>query len=109
MSLSSSAVWLIIVLVGAGTYLLRFSFIYLFGKIELPDSFTRALRFVPAAVLAALVAPALFVVPEATSWLTPRLVAAGVAVLVAWRTKSVLLTLLTGMGILWTLHALGWN
>lgn len=109
MTLSTSAIWLIIVLVGAGTYALRLSFIYLLGNVELPESATRALRFVPAAVLAALVAPALFIVPDASLWFHPRLVAAGVAVVVAWWTKNVLFTLLAGMGVLWGLQALGWT
>ena len=57
--MSSTSIWLLFVAIGLGTFLLRFIFIYLFGKIDMPDWLGRALRFVPAAALAALVFPAL--------------------------------------------------
>jgi len=57
--MSAESKWLLFVAIGLGTFLLRFLFIYLFGKIAIPDWLRRALRFVPAAALAALVFPAL--------------------------------------------------
>ena len=57
--MSATSIWLLFIAIGLGTFLLRFLFIYLFGKIEMPDWLRRALRFVPAAALAALVFPAL--------------------------------------------------
>ena len=44
--------------VDVGTFLIRFSFLFLFEYVAaVPEGVERALRFVPAAVLAALVAP----------------------------------------------------
>ena len=97
---ASTGVWAAIVAVGVGTFLIRFSFFVLFEYLEtVPEDLERALRFVPAAVLAALVAPAVVVV-DGTPAVSPgneRLVAAGLAVVVAWRTESVLATIAVGM------------
>ncbi len=68
----------------------------------------QALAYVPAAVLAALVLPALLR-PEGVVDLSVdnlRLIAGLVAGAVAWYSRSVLLTLATGMGLLWLLQAL---
>ncbi len=95
-------IWLIMVLGGVLTFGMRLSFIYLFGRFDIPAIVKRALRFVPPAVLSAIIAPALFL-PNNTlnlSWTNYRLLAGGVAVLVAWRTKNTLLTILAGMAAL---------
>ena len=54
-----------ILLLGLGTYLIRFSFIGLVGDRQLPPSAMRMLRYVPVAVMPGLVAP-LVVWPQAT-------------------------------------------
>lgn len=105
--MSALSIWLLFLAVGLGTFTLRFLFIYLFGKIEMPDWLRRALRFVPAAALAALVFPAL-THPTGHLDLTLqnfRLLAGLGGALVAWRTRNVLLTILVGMALLWTLEA----
>lgn len=109
--LSSSTFWLVAVLVGVGTFALRASFIYLLGSLEVSETTARALRLVPAGVLAALIVPTLLFLPQTSdlSLWHPRLVAGLAAILVAWYTKNVLLTLITGMGVLWALQALGWT
>ena len=98
--MSDIDVWAVIALVGVGTFLIRFSFFVLFEYFEtVPEGVERALRFVPAAVLAALAAPAVVVV-DGTPAVSPgneRLLAAGLAVVVAWRTESVLATIAAGM------------
>ena len=89
-------IWLVMLLAGALTFGMRFSFIYLFGRFEIPATVKRALRFVPPAVLSAIIAPALFM-PNNTldlSWSNYRLIAGAVAILVAWRTKNTLITIL---------------
>jgi branched-subunit amino acid transport protein len=100
----TAAVWAVIVAVGVATYLIRLSFIYLFGRIDtVPPRVTRALRYVPAAVLAALVVPAVVSV-EATvvgTLTTDRLLAGAVAAGVAWRTEDVTATIVVGMVALW--------
>ena len=71
------------------------------SRVTLPPFWTRFLQFVPVAVFAALVAPALPSPGE-----TPvRLVAAGVAALVLWRVRSLWFGLLVGMVVFWGLKA----
>ncbi len=107
--MSVSTLWLTIV--GAGTVMLalRLSFIVLPGRFEMPSALLGALRFVPAAVLTAFVIPLLFYV-NGTLEVSPgneRLLAGLVAILIAWRTRSVLFTLCGGMATLWMLQAIG--
>ena len=106
--MSSAALWATILAAGLGTYLLRLSFIQLWQWLHMPAWLHRALRYVAAAVLAALVMPALLR-SGGTIDVSPdnlRLVAGCVAALVAWYSRSVLLTLAVGMGTLWLLQAL---
>lgn len=91
--------WLVVVAIGVGTFLLRFSFLYLFERLGgVPDRVERALRFVPAAVLSALVLPAVLA-PDGTPTVAGnlRLVAAAVAAVVAVRTESILWTIVAGL------------
>ena len=106
--MSTLSLWLLIIFMAMGTFTLRLSFIYLFGKVEMPDWLRRALRFVPASVLAALVFPAL-TYPNGALDLSlgnVRLLAGLGGALVAWRTKNILLTILVGMILFWVLQAL---
>ena len=101
-------IWLLFLAIAFGTFSLRFSFIYLFGKVEMPEWLRRALRFVPASVLAALVFPAL-TYPNGALDLTLgniRLLAGIGGALVAWRTKNVMWTIVVGMVLFWILQAL---
>ncbi len=50
--------WTVILVVGALNYLSRLSFIAVFARVEMPPAIARALRFVPAAMLTAIVVPA---------------------------------------------------
>ncbi len=104
--MSATVIWLTVAGIGLGTYLLRLSFIALWQKLRVPDLMNRALEYVPSAVLAALVLPALlrpegFIDPAIDNL---RLVAGVLAAAVAWYSRSVLLTLATGMGMLWLLE-----
>ncbi|PKN90869.1 MAG: branched-chain amino acid ABC transporter permease [Chloroflexi bacterium HGW-Chloroflexi-6] len=104
--MNSVSLWLLFLLTGLGTLLQRLSFIFLIGKVGMPEWLRRALRFVPAAALAALVFPAL-THPAGILDLSlgnVRLLAGLVGALVAWRTRNVLLTLAAGMLALWVLQ-----
>jgi branched-subunit amino acid transport protein len=93
--------------IGAGTFILRFSFIYLFGKVDIPGWLKRALRYVPVSVLAALVLPAL-TSPTGSldiSLSNVRLLAGLAGALVAWNTRDVLWTITVGMVVFWLLQA----
>ncbi|HEY7850202.1 MAG TPA: AzlD domain-containing protein [Ktedonobacterales bacterium] len=101
------ALALSIVLIGVLTYLMRVAFIGP-SRLALPPAVERALRFVPPAALAALIVPDL-VGHNGALVLTlanPRLIAGVVALAVAWRTRSVGLTLVVGMAVFWLLSAL---
>ena len=101
-------VWLIMLGLAAGTFLIRVSFILIFGDQEMHPLIARALRFVPAAVLSALVVPQILSRDNSLriSVANPQLIAGIVAAFVAWRTKNVVFTILGGMIVLWTLQAL---
>ena len=86
------------------TFALRASFLLLPERLGTPKSFERALRYVPTAVIAAIVTPAVLQFGSAEGsldQLVPRLVAAAVAGLIAWRTRSILYTIVVGMLTLW--------
>jgi branched-subunit amino acid transport protein len=72
------------------------------GKMRVSPLAQQALRFVPVAVLSALIAPALFFSSGSlnVSFSNIRLIAGILAILVAWRTKNVLLTIFIGMACL---------
>ncbi|MCB0223942.1 MAG: AzlD domain-containing protein, partial [Anaerolineae bacterium] len=79
--MSTLSLWLIIITAGLVTFAVRLSFIALLGKMNLPVLLERGLRYVPVAVLPALIAPALFFQQGqlALSWDNERLVAGLVA------------------------------
>lgn len=105
--MSQGLLWMTIIIVGLLTLGIRLSFLVFMGKAQISPMLQRALRFVPVAVLSALIAPALFL-PRSSLDLSPgniRLIAGLLAILVAWRTKNVLLTIVVGMACLLTLQA----
>ena len=103
-------IWLTIGLAGLLTFLTRLSFIYLLGRWQPPAWLERSLRFVPPAVLSAIIFPEVLLHDGISSlaFNNLRLWAALVAALVAWRTRNILLTIAAGMGALylltWLIH-----
>lgn len=96
--MSDALIWAVILALGIGTWVIRFSFIGLIGDRSLPDWATRLLRYVPVAVLPALVTP-LVVWPQATGGEPDpaRMLAAAAALAVgAWR-GNVMAAILAGM------------
>jgi branched-subunit amino acid transport protein len=92
-------IWLVMIFGGLITFGMRFSFIYLFGKFEVPEMMRRALHYVPPAVLSAIVFPEVFLPDQRLdlSLGNHRLLAGLVAILVAYFTKNTLITILAGM------------
>lgn len=105
---ASLGLWLTIAACGVVTFLLRLSFIAVHGRVVMPLWFTRALAFVPIAVLSAITLPEVLIQNGAlpTSVLNPRVIAALVAVLVAWRTRNVTVTIVAGTLTLWLVQYL---
>ena len=98
--------WLIILGMGLITYAIRLSFIVLGERGQVSPVFQRGLKYVPTAVLSAIILPELLQ-PGGTldiSLGNARLLAGLIAALVAWRTKNVLATIGAGMGTLWILQ-----
>jgi len=99
-------VWLVLALGGLLTFGMRFSLIYLFGRIEIPRALQRALHYVPPAVLSAIIFPDLFYTERGLdlSLTNPRLIAGAIAIVVAWFGKRTLLTIVVGLLAMLALH-----
>ena len=100
--------WLIILAMGIVTYAIRLSLIGVSDRIALPPIVMRGLRFVPAAVLSAIILPEVLRPAGRldVSLANPRLLAGVIAALVAWHTRSVVPTVLVGLVVVWIIQAL---
>ena len=107
MTLSATEIWAIIVLLGIGTFLIRFSFLGLIGSRRLPDWLMRHLRYTPVAVIPGLVAP-LVLWPGATGGQPDpaRMLAAVVTLVVGVWTKNTLAAIAAGAVTLYSALAL---
>ncbi len=89
------------------TFGVRYPVLALVSRFTLPAWLGAALRFVPPAVLTAIIVPALLVSEEHGIWLSPEnayLVAGLVAIAVALTGRNIVLTLVVGLAALW-----GWR
>ena len=90
------------------TFLPRYGVLALLGRLEMPKPVFRALRYVPVTVLSAIIFPDLLLKNGSLN-LAPNnsFLAAGIiSVLVSWRTKNLLLTIVLGMVALWVWRVL---
>lgn len=87
------------------TFSARYPVMAIVGRIELPERVFRALRYVPVAVLTAITVPELFIRDGqfALTLANAYLVGGIVSIIVSWRFRNLLLTILVGMGtfLLW--------
>jgi branched-subunit amino acid transport protein len=99
---SAAEIWLIIAVMGIGTFLIRFSFLGLIGDRPMPAFVLRLLRYTPVAVLPGMVAP-LVLWPVATdgAFDPVRMLAAAATVLIGIWTRNVLLAISGGAGTLY--------
>ncbi len=95
--MTNQTLWLILIGGGLLTFGIRLSFIAAFGRWQPPKLLTRALRYVPPAVLSAIILPEMLMKDGQVSAFNPRLVAGLLAMGVAWRTKNTFLTIVVGM------------
>ncbi|WKZ40258.1 MAG: AzlD domain-containing protein [Anaerolineales bacterium] len=100
-------IWLVMLIGGVITFGIRFSLIYLFGRLEVPETMRKALHYVPPAVLSAIIFPELLIPGGAFdfSFENTRLLAGVIAIIIAWVSRNTLLTILVGMA---SLLILGW-
>lgn len=98
--------WITIISMGVVTYLTRLSFILAWGRLKMPSVVRRALRYVPPAVLSAIILPELLRpggAPLDLTWHNLRWAAGLMAAVAAWRTRSALITIVVGLAVLWGL------
>lgn len=98
--------WLTMFIVGVLTLGIRLSFIVILDRWDPPMLIKRSLRFVPVAVLSAIIFPELIMCgnkPDIT-FENLRLIAGIVAIGVAWQTKNIIWTIIIGMGALLALQ-----
>jgi branched-subunit amino acid transport protein len=88
------------------TYLTRFTMIAVFGHSAPRPLLRRWLQYIPPAVLTALIVPATLA-PQGHVEVGFPAGSVLVGAIVAWRTRSVLWTIVGGMVTLWLLRALG--
>jgi branched-subunit amino acid transport protein len=102
MTYTTAEIWLIIILLGIGTFLIRFSFLGIIGDRPMPPIVLRLLRYTPVAVLPGMVAP-LVIWPAATAGAPDpvRLIAAVVTLLVGVWKKNVMWAIGSGAGTLY--------
>jgi branched-subunit amino acid transport protein len=101
--------WLIVIAMGLATYAIRLSMLVFVHHSALPPLARDALRYVTPAVLAAIIAPAVLYVGDASRFDAgpgnERLLAAIFAAAVARLTSNVWLTIGAGMCALWAISA----
>jgi len=98
--------WLVVIVAGVLTFLIRLSFISLPANWEMPHWAQRALSFVPPAVMTAIVFPELLIRDGylAVNLDNHRLIAGAIAIMVAWQFKRIMPTIVAGMAALWLLQ-----
>lgn len=98
-----------VAIVGMGliTFALRLSLFLLPERVNLPPWLLQSLRYVPAAVLSAIILPEMLMSNGMldVSLSNDRLLAGIVAIVVAWRVRNVFVVVAAGMIILWLLQA----
>ncbi|BDW86831.1 AzlD domain-containing protein [Roseicyclus marinus] len=104
MTYSTTDIWIIILALGIGTFVIRFSFLGILGDRQLPPWLLRHLRYTAVGILPAMVTP-LIIWPQATGGqLDPvRISAAMLALAVGLWTKNAIWAIVVGMATLWGL------
>ena len=94
---SDATIWAVILILGVGTFLIRWSFLGAVGNRPVPEWAQRVLRYTAVAVLPALVAPQV-IWPEATGGQSDpaRLSAAAAALAVGFVTRNTLAAIIAG-------------
>lgn len=99
--MSASDIWITIIFLTIATVLTRGSFFLLGNAVKLPPKLQHALRYAPAAALAAIVVPDIVLSAGAASlsWTNPKLVAGIGAGLFFCATRRLLETIVIGMAL----------
>lgn len=97
--MSSAEIWVTIILLTLATIITRCAFFVFGHNVKLPEKVQRALRYAPAAAMAAIVAPDLVLAQGefVMDWANPKLLAAIAATVFFLKTRHMLGTLAVGM------------
>lgn len=95
--------WIVIFFLSIGTFLLRFSLIALSSRVTISDRTKEILSYIPAAVLPAFIAPAVYFHKGQVDWIfgKERILALAFATIILLLTRSILLTIVSGLLILY--------
>ena len=101
--MSDLQLFLTIVGMGLVTFAIRLSFIILAGRIRLPDTVRRGLTYVPTAVLSAIILPDMLIRDNQLNLTLENeyLFAGLVAIVAAWFSKNVIVTIVVGLLVIW--------
>jgi branched-subunit amino acid transport protein len=105
---SPATFWLAVAGGMAVTFATRASFFFLPQADRMPATFRRGLRFVPPAVLSAILVTMISdpVAEDGLAAAWPQLAAIAVAAIAGWQTRNTWITIGLGMVALWALQAL---
>lgn len=109
MKLTPNELWLAIGGMALVTFGVRYLPMLAARRMTLPPRLMDALRYVPVAVLSAIIAPAILYPNGVDLHIgldNPRLLAGIASALIMWRSKNLLLTIVLGMGLFLLLQAL---
>jgi branched-subunit amino acid transport protein len=107
MTSSATTIWTVIILLGLGTFALRFSFLGILGQRPLPGWLLRHLRYTPVAVIPGLMAAQVFVPLETGGLDLWRVALAGVVVAVGAWTRSAIWAIVAGVAMIALIVAAG--
>jgi len=96
--------WIVVIAAGTATFAMRFVFLGLFGKFEVPPWLERGLKYIAPAVLAAITVPAVLAPGANLDVVSPFVPAAIIGGLAAWITKSIGAAIVVGLAALWLLR-----
>ncbi len=98
--------WTNILMLGLGTFAIRYSIVSISGKIQITDSARELFSYIPAAVLPALVAPMVFFHEGSVAWLAgkERALVLVLTTAICALTRSTLVTILFGLVGLYFIH-----
>lgn len=104
--ISQQVFWTVTILLGIGTFLIRFSFLGLLGDRKMPEWLMAHLRYTAVAIFPALVTP-LVLWPEVTNGeFDPKRLVAALAVFLVGLRFNAIFAITAGMGTLYLLQFL---
>ena len=100
------SVWIAIICAGCFTFSTRFLPLSPLMPKKVPNWLQLAMKFVPVSVLSAIILPAVLISEETGDILIQnnlRIVAAVVAIFVAYFSRSTAITIISGLSVIWVL------